>query len=247
MSGAMIVMSCLSRAIQRSRFPFVTMASESPSSTLQKIFDPFFTTKQRGTGLGLATTYSIIKKHEGHIEVESVVGDGTTFHIYLPAFESAALPQVKADVAIRGTGKILMMDDDDAVRTVAAIGLTELGYKVDLAEDGVEAIARYKEALDSGEPYKAIIMDLTIPGGMGGKDTINLLRAIDPKIIAIVSSGYSNDPILSEYQKFGFKGFAPKPYRIQELSRILHDAIASAEDVNSTTSDHTSNPTPQNN
>ncbi len=199
-----------------------------PEQNLRKIFDPFFTTKPKGNGLGLATTYSIITKHDGHIAVESNLNVGTTFHIYLPASESETPSQTDFDdAAIPGHGKILIMDDDDGIRTVACIALTELGYQVDLASDGIEAVARYKEALDSGARYDAVIMDLTIPGGLGGIDTIKLLRDIDPQIKAIVSSGYSNAPVLSDYLKYGFKGFARKPYRVQQLSRILYEVLHS--------------------
>jgi len=193
---------------------------------LPKIFDPYFTTKQKGSGLGLATAYSIIKKHGGHIAVRSDLGVGTTFTIYLPASGKDLL--VKAEAPQRplvGQGKILLMDDEEIVREVAGQMLTYVGYEVKFARDGAEAIALYSQAKEAGQPVDVVIMDLTVPGGMGGREAIQKLREVDPQVKAIVSSGYSNDPVMAEFRQHGFRGFVAKPYKIQELSQAVHRAI----------------------
>ena len=198
---------------------------------LPKIFDPYYTTKSSGSGLGLTMTYTIIKRHDGHIAVESKVGQGATFLIYLPATEE--VPEKASDREFRpaqGDGKILIMDDDESLRNVAERMLHKLGYEVQCVQDGAEAIKHYKQARRSGQPFDAVIMDLTIPGGMGGKETIEKLLEIDSRVIAIVSSGYSNDPILSNYESHGFCGAVTKPYRIEELSWVMRDVLKMAAD-----------------
>jgi two-component system cell cycle sensor histidine kinase/response regulator CckA len=200
---------------------------------LERIFDPYFTTKdvgsQKGVGLGLAIAYSIIKKHSGHIAVESSVGGGTTFHIYLPAYGKEVVTDrevVEAhDEILKKKGKILVMDDAKAVRDVTGAMLSYIGYDVEFARDGREAIGLYREAKQSDEPFDAVILDFTVQGGMGGKEAIQLLLALDPQIRAIISSGYSGDPIMSEYQVYGFKTAILKPYKMEELEEILERLI----------------------
>jgi len=191
---------------------------------MQKIFDPFFTTKQAGNGLGLATSYSIIQKHKGYITVESEMGVGTTFHIYLPASAKEIQPEAKkAEAApIMGEGRILVMDDEERIRELTSAVLEALGYSVSTSTDGAEAVKLYQEAQNSGQPYDAVIMDLTIPGGMGGREAIEQLMKIDPHVKAVVSSGYSNDPVMSNFREYGFQGVIAKPYKIIELSEVLH-------------------------
>ena len=172
---------------------------------LSRIFDPYFTTKQKGSGLGLATSYSIIKNHHGHISVESELGIGTTFNVYLPASDRQVIQQPKEDKELlSGKGKILVMDDEAMVREVLGKMLIALGYEVKFAEDGAEAIEFFTRGTDAGDPFAAVILDLTVPGGMGGKETMEKLLRIDPQVKAIVSSGYSDDPVMANFKEYGF-------------------------------------------
>ena len=192
---------------------------------LNKIFDPFFTTKDKGRGLGLATAYSIIKNHGGHLQVESKMGHGTSFMIYLPAIAQTETCLIKRSEVYRGTGKILIMDDEEDLLTVTGDGLSALGYTVSLARDGKEAIEIYVNALKKGHPFNLVILDLTIPGGMGGKETITALLRKDPVAKAVVVSGYSNDPVMANYQDFGFMAAVKKPFTIEELSNVVKTFI----------------------
>ena len=203
-----------------------------PAKYLAKIFDPYFTTKQKGSGLGLATSYFIIKNHHGHIAVESKLGVGTTFTIYLPAVDRkiSRPPEVKMKL-FSGKGKILVMDDEDLVREVVGKMVVYLGYEANLARDGAEAISIFAEAQKSGQPFDAVILDLTVPGGMGGKEAMENLLKIDPQVKAIASSGYSDDPVMAEFHKYGFSAIIPKPYRVMEAGKILHDIIAKKADA----------------
>jgi signal transduction histidine kinase/ActR/RegA family two-component response regulator len=193
---------------------------------LARIFDPYFTTKQGGSGLGLASAYSIIKRHCGHITVESKHGVGTIFHIYLPVSGSKSVCNISEEQSITaGQGKVLVMDDEKIVRDISGEMLKSLGYEVEFADNGAEAIEMYQRVLEAGRPFDLVIMDLTIPGGMGGKEAIQKLRSIDPDVKAIVSSGYSNDPIMADFKEYGFRGVIIKPYRIEGFSRALHQVI----------------------
>ncbi|MGD2250315.1 MAG: PAS domain S-box protein [Candidatus Methanofastidiosia archaeon] len=191
---------------------------------LQKIFDPYFTTKQKGSGLGLSTSYSIIKKHDGHITAESHVGKGTTFYVWLPASQEEKKRTEKTSKAVKGEGKVLLMDDEDSVREAASEILQYLGYTVVGAKTGEEAITLYKKALQK-KPFDAVVMDLTIPGGMGGKEAVEELLKIDKNLKAIVASGYSTDPVMAQYKEHGFRGVVIKPYSIEDLSTVLHTVI----------------------
>ena len=197
-----------------------------PSDYLSKIFDPYFTTKQRGSGLGLATAFSIVKKHLGSIAVESELGTGSTFRIYLPASENTIKQRAgnKSNLP-KGHGRILVMDDDESIRESTRNSLHVLGYDVELASEGSEAIDVYRQAKETGKPFAAVIMDLTVPGGMGGKEAIGKLLEIDPAARAIVASGYSNDLVLAEYRTFGFKGAIAKPYRLKDLGEIVYTVV----------------------
>jgi len=198
-----------------------------PPDYLTKIFDPYFSTKQKGSGLGLATAYSIIKNHGGYMTVESTLGKGTTFFVYLPASARKVKPAPKGGIGLlcKGRGRILVMDDDTGVRQVAGKILKHLGYEVDFALDGAEAIEKYRESLGAGKPFDLVIMDLTIPGGMGGQEALQALLEIDPQTRAIVSSGYADDPIMTHYREFGFTGVIKKPYRLETFSHVLHEVL----------------------
>ena len=197
-----------------------------PHKNLSKIFDPYFTTKQRGSGLGLATCYSIINKHDGYITVDSELGIGTTFYFLLPALpDKLPVIETEKEKIVKGTGKILVMDDEEIIRNVAGKMLNLIGYRASFAKDGNEAIERFKLAQEIDEPYDAIILDLTIPGGMGGEECIVKLKEIDPDARVIVSSGYSSDPILSDYESYGFCGFLPKPYKVKDLNKVISGVL----------------------
>ncbi len=197
-----------------------------PEEHLQRIFDPYFSTKQKGSGLGLASCYSIIKNHNGHIAVDSKVSAGTTFTIYVPASQNKVLEKEQSkEVTIAGKGRVLLMDDEASIRELAGEILTHFGYEVSFAEDGREAIELYKKAEERGESFDIVVLDLTVPGGLGGRDTIMELKEIAPELKAIVSSGYSDSHIMSDYKKYGFRGVIAKPYTVDEFGRVVAKVI----------------------
>jgi two-component system cell cycle sensor histidine kinase/response regulator CckA len=201
-----------------------------PEKYMKRIFDPYFTTKPKGNGLGLATAYSIIKNHNGLMTVVSEVHVGTTFTIYLPAAQYQELPvepRRTLTPAMSGTGRVLVVDDEDAIRDLVEFTLTRLGYKVWQAATALEGVNIYKDQLEVGERFDTVILDLTLPGGMGGKEALKKLIEIDPTVNAIVSSGYATDATMSRYQDFGFRGVIAKPYEAAELGKIVHDVIES--------------------
>jgi len=199
---------------------------------LDKIFDPYFSTKpmgvQKGMGLGLATAYAIVQKHGGHIAIDSSPGAGTAVSIYLPAQSQP----VEADDAIPAkdnsaspTKRVLVMDDEEMLRNLAEQMLKRLGYTVKTVKDGVEAMMVYQKQKDAREPFDAVILDLTIKGGMGGQQTIRELLKIDPDVKAIVSSGYFDDPVMAHYAGYGFRGALAKPYQKDGLERLLKEIV----------------------
>lgn len=197
-----------------------------PTENLNKIFDPYFTTKKTGSGLGLATAFSIVRKHGGYIEVDSELKKGTTFTIYLPAeTRKQAKSRLPKQRIPHGAGQVLVMDDEYMVREVAGEMLLSLGYQVEFAVDGREALQKYKAKLEAGSPFDAVIMDLTIPGGMGGRETIKRLLRLHPSAQVIVSSGYCNDPVMSDYRSYGFKDVIFKPYQLQEFSSVMKRVV----------------------
>ncbi|MDH5297481.1 MAG: PAS domain S-box protein [Desulfobulbaceae bacterium] len=215
--------------LNRGRYIRITVKDHGPGiprEHLPRIFDPYFTSKESGSGLGLAIAYAIISKHDGLITVASEPGQGATFSIYLPASDKAMAAADGTDEKIRvSTGKVLVMDDEEMVRMVACEMLKHIGCETEEARDGQEAIDRYREALKQGKPFDAVIMDLTIPGGLGGKETVGRLKSLDPGVRVVVSSGYANDPIMANFRQYGFSGVVPKPYSILDLSRAMSSLL----------------------
>jgi PAS domain S-box-containing protein len=211
------------------RFTFSDTGSGIAKEDVERIFDPYFTTKELGNGLGLASAHSIICKHAGHIRVSSVLGQGSAFEILLPAGSATSVPQSAGNgasdaadlLAGEGEGMILVMDDDEMIRTLASEMLTVLGYQALSCVNGEEAVSRYRDALTAGIPFVAVIMDLTIPGGMGGKEAAQQILAMDANARLIVSSGYSDDPIMADPARFGFSEVIAKPYRMEEITGVL--------------------------
>jgi signal transduction histidine kinase/ActR/RegA family two-component response regulator len=197
---------------------------------LPKIYEPYFSTKsrgpQKGMGMGLAIVYSIVKRHSGHIFVQSRLTVGTTVDIYLPAEDGAPAERRRQTVSpprprLTNTRRILLMDDEEMIQLMAMDLFAFLGYPVDVASDGREAIARYSAMLDAGKRYLLVILDLTVVGGMGGVPAVNRLLQMDQAVRAIVSSGYSDDPVVTDFRKYGFTGVLAKPYTIDELKKLL--------------------------
>ena len=196
---------------------------------ISKIFDPFFTTKQTGSGLGLATAYSIIKKHLGFIDVESVPGSGSEFHIYLPSIpkENTEIPNVSGlELSFSGKGKVLVMDDEAIVRKIVKNMLERGGFEVVECEKGEEAISLLTEATARGEKFEFLIFDLTIKGGMGGVEAVKRIKDIDKKVPVLVASGYADDPAVSNPEKFGFSGSLSKPFKMAELFEVLKKILS---------------------
>jgi PAS domain S-box-containing protein len=198
-----------------------------PEEHISRVFDPYFTTKQKGSGLGLATSYSIIKNHGGTITVNSRLGAGSTFNIFIPASEEQVEKQVTSQKAqLTRKGRILIMDDEAMVLEVATRMLRHIGFSdIQTAADGNEAVDAYHKAMQAGNPFTIVIMDLTVPGGMGGEEAVKSLLEIDPGVKVIVSSGYSSGPVLSNYKNYGFSAVVGKPYTVDELTHALDEAL----------------------
>jgi two-component system, cell cycle sensor histidine kinase and response regulator CckA len=214
------------------RVVFSDQGHGMPEELQDQIFDPYFTTKPGGSGLGLASVHSIVKKHGGHVEVRSLVGRGTDFIFYLPSIGAVAAAPAEAVVAAEdgrhAGGAVLVMDDDELIQILATQILEHLGYRVATCASGEEAVALYAKAVGAGTPFLAAIMDLTIPGGMGGKDAAQLILALDPAARLIVSSGYSNDEVMADYARYGFCAAMAKPYRVSELTAVLAGLVEAA-------------------
>jgi len=201
-----------------------------PESHMARIFDPYFTTKQKGSGLGLSIAYSVVKSHNGYISVDSQIGRGTTFRIYLPASSKAPTQHPAHEEHVKsGKLRVLVMEDQEAIREVIRLILEESEeHDVEFAGDGQQAIELYREARKKGRSFDVVLMDLTIPGRMGGKEAINKLLEIDPSATAIIVSGYSNDPVMSRYRDYGFKGVIRKPFEIDEFLDTLHAVVSAS-------------------
>jgi len=194
-----------------------------PRDYLARVFDPYFTTKAKGAGLGLAIAYSIVRNHDGYIELESVLGSGTTITVFLPASRNVE-PQATESMQEsppRFNRRVLVLEDERIVRDVLLKMFTRIGCKCSFAENGVDAIYAYEKARESGFPFDMVVLDLTVPGGMGGQETMQRLTEVDPNVVAVVSSGYVNDPVIADCERFGFKATIIKPYSMQDLVRLL--------------------------
>ena len=202
-----------------------------PASDLPRIFDPYFTTKSGAPGLGLATAYAIVTKHGGSISVKSQPGDGTTFIIDLPALKTGPAPQQPVVARIKtGTERLLVMDDEEALRSLLARVLNKLGYEVQTARDGAEAIALYERAIGSGQGFDAIMLDLTVSGGMGGIEAAARLKELAPAVKLIVSSGYSDSLVMSDFRRYGFDDVIPKPWTVAEVSEVFRRVLVADRD-----------------
>ncbi|MEW6429242.1 MAG: ATP-binding protein [Thermodesulfobacteriota bacterium] len=199
-----------------------------PADIIDRVFDPYFSTREGGSGLGLAITHSIVSKHGGHIEVASTPGSGTTFTVYLPASRkpcpAAATGEDTAPPPVCG-GKILVMDDEEQVRALCKAMLAQMGHQAVLAADGLEALELYRQELERGEPFDLVLMDLTVPGGMGGREAVGKLLAFAPEARVVVTSGYSSDPIMAEFRAHGFRAALEKPFSFSGLQQVLSRAM----------------------
>jgi signal transduction histidine kinase/CheY-like chemotaxis protein len=197
-----------------------------PPENIGRIFDPFFTTREFGRGLGLTTSFTIVRKHGGHLGVESQPGHGSTFHVYLPVSttETEVAPR-RAVTPPRGTGNILVVDDEEAVRNVAEITLTKLGYQVTATASGEEAVEVLRQVNAHGGSFDVTVVDLTMPGGIDGVETFRRMRAIDPTLCGIVSSGYANSSVMSSYRDYGFSAAIDKPYTFTRLADAVQSAL----------------------
>lgn len=207
------------------RYVRVSVADDGPGiapTHLARIFEPYFSTKSGGTGLGLATAFRIVRQHRGDIAVRSEPGHGATFDVFLPATDEVPVSEVAVPgKPVRGIGRVLVMDDEQAIRDVARAMLRRLGYEVECVANGMDAIQLYRQAMDHGKRYDVVLLDLTIPDGLGGLETAAMLREGDPEVVTVVSSGYSVDPIMADHLQHGFAGVLPKPYRLDEMAQVM--------------------------
>ncbi|MBV8376302.1 MAG: response regulator [Verrucomicrobia bacterium] len=224
-----VVLDDGSLPISDGRYVIISIADHGcgiGAEVLPNIFDPYFTTKPNGRGLGLASVNAIIAKHQGHITVKSTLGIGTTFSVYLPACTAVKAPEIAISEPLQnGSGRILIMDDEEPICHLLTRILTQLGYEVECARNGVEAIQLYQKAKDSTRSFAAVLVDLTIPGGMGGEEVAARLRQIDQSVVLIVSSGYSDTPIMSEFRRHGFDEVLSKPWTPAQLAEVLRRCV----------------------
>jgi PAS domain S-box-containing protein len=212
----------------------ISVRDEGPgidAATIEHIFDPFFTTKPTGSGLGLASSYSIVNRHGGTLRVESPIGGGTTFFVVLPSVHAEPAPKPsERPPRLDRNGRILVMDDESALRRIIALCLSDVGYRVEQAQDGAQAIVEFDKARRAGDPFDAVILDLTVRGGMGGLDALERLRALDPEVRAIAASGYSDSPVLGEFERYGFAGALAKPFHFTMLVNLLRKLLPTAQE-----------------
>jgi nitrogen-specific signal transduction histidine kinase/ActR/RegA family two-component response regulator len=214
------------------RWVEITIDDEGAGMTTEvaeRLFEPYFTTKETGSGLGLSICHSIISQHKGTIRVTSAPGAGSTFTILLPVSsekKAADKKQQKGEIISQKGARILVMDDEEMVRTIASEMLLHLGLEPEMVNDGEQAIICYREAMNQGRKFDLVIMDLTIPGGMGGKSAVQEILKLDPAARVIVASGYSNDPVMSAFEKYGFCAAVIKPFQLQELAEVVNSALS---------------------
>lgn len=225
-----IILDGSSTTLPQGRYILISIkdyGSGISQENMKKIFEPYFTTKEHGHGLGLATAFAIIRKHEGTITVESEIGKGSRFTIYLPVKEETNTKSVSNtdESVIKGKGRIIIMDDDQGIQKISKKLINTLGYYVEITSNGTDLLKEYETALKNNNKFDIVILDLTIKGGMGGIRTMELLRKMDPNVKAIVSSGYSKEPVMANYKDYGFKGVLPKPYSLNHLSKILDEVM----------------------
>ena len=228
-TGGLLTISCTNTMERQGdqerplvRIEITDQGSGIPETEVEHIFDPYYTTKMEGSGLGLAVVYSIVTRHQGRIEVSSRQGEGTTFTIHLPASRQEVAAGASSDKPLtRRTGRVLVMDDDKAVRLITCRMVRQLGFEVVEADRGDRAIEIYKDHLQRGETIDLVIMDLTVPRGMGGQEAIRVLLGIDPECRAVVASGYSHDPVMADHRDYGFSAALVKPFNLRQLSQAL--------------------------
>jgi len=233
--GGVVTLEAINAGGAEDRYVEITIEDEGigiAEQYLSRIFDPYFTTKQRGSGLGLAITHSIVDKHGGTITVDSTLNRGTVFRVRLPASKTTAgtaggSEDLGAAVEVPAKAHILVLEDEEMVSRVLDSMLRRLGHEVSHAATGQEAIAAYRDALESGAPYDVVITDLTIRGGLGGQATARAILEMDPRAKIIVSSGYAIDPVMANHKEHGFRGVVAKPYRLAELSRVVAESYQS--------------------
>ena len=215
--------------VEPGRYVRITVADEGvgiQEKNVDRVFDPFFSTKCKGSGLGLSIAHAIVRKHGGAIRLEPPGDVGTCLAILLPATRAIPVERQAAGPAPgKASGRVLVMDDESIVRRFLSKVLTMNGHEVETAEDGGEAIEKYRRAGEAGRPFDGVIMDLTVPGGMGGEEAIGQLLEIDPKARVVVSSGYSDSPIMARHGSYGFIGVLPKPYDIDEVERVVRKLL----------------------
>jgi len=227
----------LPRALKKNAYIRITIADQGlgiARDHRSRIFDPFFTTKHQGSGLGLATAYSIVKRHDGLIDVESEMGKGSVFRIYLPAVpekEATILETEPQTHGFHSQGRVLVMDDEDFLRDLLTDLLVDIGFEVETVSNGLAAGASYRRAMTEGRPFNLVILDLTVPGGMGGQETLTQLRKLDPSVDAIAISGYSGDPIMADPQAFGFRLSIVKPFQRKDFVKAFASMLAAKNAV----------------
>lgn len=232
-AGGTVEIAARNRTKEKAGYNFVELSVSDqgtgiPEKYRQRIFDPYFTTKQKGSGIGLTTSYSIVQQHRGTLSVSSVVGEGSIFRVMLPAVSAAVIeakPKTPGTALEKGAGRILVMDDEEVILELAKEILEAAGYEIETALNGESALECWRKAQERGAGFDLVVLDLTIAGGAGGKDVVKKIRQITPNARAIASSGYCNDPVISDYSSFEFCGVLPKPYSAGEMLRVVSAAI----------------------